>query len=136
MAQNLNEMLQEIVNRPYEQKVLGAKATLAECFDIMNRKGVDQKQSAVLVITFLAAAVAADGKFSSPERKMLKEMFGDDLEAIVKSIDKKTLDLVDQFVDTFNAAEKSNFILLAIYVMAVDDTINKDELTYLIKLMQ
>ena len=43
---------------------------------------------------------------------------------------------MDAIVDAMNATDKSKFCLLATYVLAVDDTINRDELNYLIKLMQ
>lgn len=136
MAQSVSEMLQEIVNSPYEQKVLGAQSTLVDCFDIMTGRGIDLEQAKAFIITFLAAAVAADGEFSAPERNMLRDMFDDDLEGIVGMIDREKFDMMDRFVDSLNASDKSSFILLAIYVTAVDDAINKDELTYLVKLMQ
>ena len=136
MAKSLSEMLQEIVNLPYAKKLEGAKAMLGGSYGILTKKGFDSKQATVLILTFLAAAVAADGKFSAQERNMLKDLFDDDLEGIVKIIDKDKFELMDQLVDSLSADDKSTFILLAIYVMAVDDTINKDELTYLVKLMQ
>ncbi|MBQ6234848.1 MAG: hypothetical protein IJK54_02950 [Clostridia bacterium] len=136
MAQSVSEMLQEIVNSPYEQKILGAQSTLADCFDIMTGRGIDLEQAKAFIITFLAAAAAADGEFSAPERNMLRDMFDDDLEGIVGMIDREKFDMMDRFVDSLNASDKSSFILLAIYVTAVDDAINKDELTYLVKLMQ
>ena len=136
MAKSISDMLQEIVNLPYAKKLEGAKAMLGGCYGILTKKGFDSKQATVLLLTFLAAAVASDGKFSAQERNMLKDMFDDDLEGIVNMIDKSKFELMDQLVDSLGADDKSTFILLAIYVAAVDDTINKDELTYLVKLMQ
>ena len=135
MAKDIDSLLQDIVNRSYQQKVIDAKAALSECFGILMRKGVDKQKATVVVVTFLAAAVAADGKFSQPERSLLVDIFGDDLESLVKSINKKSFDLMDQFVDTLNPIEKNMFCLLAAYVAAVDDTINRDELKYLKKLL-
>jgi hypothetical protein len=136
MAQNFSDMLQEIVNKSYEDKVEAAKAVLGECYGILTGKGYDGKNATLILVTFLAASVASDGRFTGPERSMLNDIFHDDLEGIIKKIDGKAYDMMEQIVDSFESRDKSTFCLLAIYVLAVDDTINKDELSYLAKLMQ
>ena len=136
MAQNMNEMLQEIVNMPYDRKLAGAKYALAECYGTLTKIGIDENKATMITVTFLAAAVAVDGKFTSLEKKFLKDLFSVDLENLVNSMDSKAYDAMDAIVDAMNATDKSKFCLLATYVLAVDDTINRDELNYLIKLMK
>lgn len=136
MAQNFNEMLQEIVNLPYDRKLAGAKYALADCYSALTRIGIDENKATMMTVTFLAAAVAVDGQFTSLEKKFLKDLFSVDLENLINSMDSQVYDAMDSIVDAMSATDKSKFCLLATYVLAVDDTINRDELNYLIKLMK
>ncbi len=136
MANSLSEMIQEIVNKSYEEKVMGAKLALGECFGILNRIGLEKEKSTMMLITFLTAAVAVNGEFSAPERRMLKDIFDDDFEGLVKAMDKEAFDMMNQMVDTLDGRDKASFCLLAIFILAVDDEIDVDEYKYLIKLLQ
>ena len=136
MANSLSEMIQEIVNKSYEEKVMGAKLELGECFGILNRIGLEKEKSTMMLITFLTAAVAVNGEFSAPERRMLKDIFDDDFEGLVKAMDKEAFDMMNQMVDTLDGRDKASFCLLASFILAVDDEIDVDEYKYLIKLLQ
>ena len=136
MAKNLSDMLQEIVNMSYESKLGSAKLALGDCYGSLTKLGIDGNKATMILVTFLAAAVAVDGKFTANERKFLKDLFNDDLEKLVNAMDSNAFDAMDNIVDALDATNKSKFCLLATYVLAVDDTINRDELNYLIKLMQ
>lgn len=136
MASNPNEMLQEIVDKTYDEKATLAKAVLSDCFDILKNKGFDDEETTMTIVAFLTAAIASDGQFTAPERQLLNDMIDGDLDQLVRSTDRKTYELMDRIVDMLDSTSKNKFCLLAILVMAVDDSINRDELTYLAKLMQ
>ena len=130
------DTLQNIVNKSFEEKVRGAQTALNECFAILTRHDFNKDEAAIVVLTFLSTAIASDGKFSVPEQEMIDAIFDKDISAFLKNIDSESYQLMDKLVDSLNSDEKTTFCLLAIFVAAVDDTINHDELTYIIKLME
>lgn len=135
MSDKFDAMLQEIVNYDYPQLLAGAKATLADAFQIFSRFG-NKDQATAGVIGFLASAIAIDNSFSAKEQQLIKDLFGDvDFMSILRTINADTINTLDKIVDSLPAEDKSTLCLLAIYVLAVDEHINKEEYRYLMTLI-
>ena len=140
MANAFDELFQSTVDMSYEEKVQMATIALGKCFAILKKQELDDEYALQFIVSFLATAVAADGVFTEPEKRMIRDVFSEDqvdmIDTLVKFTDEEGFEGMDQFVDSLDAEEKKDFCLLAIFIAAVDDTIKKDELGYIVKLMQ
>ena len=128
-------MLQDVVNQEYDQILLGAKSVLGDAIDILKRRLDDEQINSVLIY-FIASAIAIDGTFTAQEKKFINDLFGNvDFMELLKTVDLTVTGAMDEVVDSLNDEEKSTLCLLAIYILAVDENINKDEYKYLNKLL-
>jgi hypothetical protein len=135
MADKFDDLLQEFVNLDYSELLAGAKTGLSEAIRIFSRFGSKEGTTAA-VVSFLASAIAVDGSFSALEQKLIRDLFGDvDFMGILKTVDSKMIETVDSLVDSLPDDDKYNLCTFAIYILAVDEHITKEEYRYLNKLL-
>lgn len=140
VANTFDEILRKAVDLSYDERVQTAKSTLEKCLGILKKQGLDDEYAIQFIVSFLAASIAADGKFTESEQQMIRDTFDDrsvsSIDVLVQYTDEECFEGMDQFVDSLDAAEKTDFCMLAVFVAAADDTVNEEELRYLVKLMQ
>jgi hypothetical protein len=133
-----NEMLQDIVNKDYEEIVDLAKSAMANISE--NLKGsVDDDGIATLIYGALGATMVVDGSFSSLEQKFISDM-GLDVDGMFNflqsiSKDEAYLDSFDKMVDSCNQETKSAMLVLVCAIAAIDERISVEETGLIRKLL-
>ena len=134
---SLNELLQEMVNKDYEELVIQAKAAMVHVMP--SCKAVDKDHNGILMLTTLIlTAIAADGVMTALERKMLGEVTGLDakgVDTMISLYDSRMVDLADHFVDNMGDAVKAHALMLVLAFIAVDEKISKEEVRLVHKLL-
>jgi hypothetical protein len=134
---SLNELLQEMVNKDYEELVAQAQRAMVEVMP--SCKAVDKDHNGILMLTTLIlTAVAADGVLTGLERKMLGEVTGLDDKAVdtmISMYDSRMVDLADHFVDKLGTDVKADALMLITAIAAVDEKISREETGLIKKLM-
>lgn len=134
---SLNELLQEMVNKDYNELVALAQRAMVEVMP--SCKAVDKDHNGILMLTTLIlTAVAADGVLTGLERKMLGEVTGLDDKAVdtmISMYDSRMVDLADHFVDNMGSDVKSHALMLILAFVAVDEKISKEEIRLVHKLL-
>ena len=135
MHGNLNELMQSIVDLEYPQLLARAKTSLTDACNIFTRFS-GEAQAGKYVFSFLATAIAVDGKFSELEQRFIRDLFGDDdLQRFMEKADETGADAIDQIVDSLSAEDKMSLCLFAAYIIAVDGRVHINEYDYLKKLV-
>ena len=137
---SLSELLKKYVNTDYDELLALAnynfgffKETLDKAF------GKDDAATAVMVI--FSACTGVDGKLTQLEYKFIRDFTETDVDydtvlAMVSALgDAKGRELADKIVDALNDDQKSNLLSFCLCFLAVDETISRDEIDFLIKLM-
>lgn len=134
---NLNEILQDMVNKEYDELLGIAKLTLKDILPAC--KAVDKDNDGVLMLSaILLSAVGADGTLSVKERQFLRDLlnFSDEqVSNLIKLYNADMANLVDTFVDTLEGDVKTSTVLLVASICAIDETISADEISYIKKLL-
>ena len=134
---SLNEMLQEMVNKDYDELVAFAQRAMVEVMP--SCKAVDPDNNGILMLTSLIlTAVAADGVLTGLERKMLGEVTGlsnDAIDKMISMYDSRMVDLADRFVDNMGEDVKGHALMLILAFVAVDEKISKEEVRLVQKLL-
>ncbi len=134
---NFNEMMQEFVNRDYEELVKIASVAVAEVLPAC-RKADPSHDGYVLLAGILLAALNADGTLTDLERKFLYDVLDFDDETISNMLslyDDSVMELTDTFADNMGDDNKSNVIILCLCICAVDEKISREETAFLRKLL-
>ena len=139
-VEKFQNLLQEFVNKPYEElreiannALIGAMGFFAQ-FD-------KEHNGAVMVAPIMNTMLASDGKFTTLEHKLLSDLIGDiDYESAKSAIQAQSssewVDAVDKLIDACDDEMKSNLLVLVTCFAAVDHSITIDEQRYIVKLMQ
>lgn len=131
MIKELRDFLQSVVNKDYEELRDMAKIVLVQSYGILKKYG-DEKAATVTVSVFLVSVLAADGELSANERRLVRDLFGDDtVLKLVGAIDAQTYAKMNQIVDNLPNEEKAVLCHLAILVAAVDGKMDSNELSYI-----
>lgn len=135
----LNEMLQDMVNKDYEEIVGLAQSAMASISD--NLKGaIDDDGVATLIYGALGATMVVDGSFSSLEQKFISDM-GLDVDAMFNflqsiSNDADYLESFDRMVDSCDQDTKSAMLVLVCAIAAIDEKISVEETRLIRKLLE
>lgn len=135
----LNEILQDFVNEPYESLVGIAKASIANLAPIFAKIAEDGKP-AKFIIPFFATSLAVDGKLSELEYKFVCDVFFDMPYEEVKQLvqmhySEKMVSMVDQLIDSCPVELKSQLVTLCCAFLAVDETISREEVAFVQRLL-
>ena len=135
----LNQILQDFVNEPYENLVSMAKSAIGELTPIFNEIAKDGN-GAKFVVPFFATSLAVDGRLSELEYKFVCDIFGDmsynDVKALVEShYSDDMIALIDGLADSCPVELKSKLVTLCCCFLAVDETISRDEVAFVKRLL-
>lgn len=137
---DFNELMQSYVNLPYEELVSKAQndlALLAPVFDEASEDGNGSSNLFPIILTCLAV----DGKYTVLEYKFLEDVFGrelsyDETKKMVNGFyDESAQDALDKLIDSCSTELKSVLLDLCTCVMAVDETLDVNELKFIQKLI-
>ena len=137
LKEQFDKEVEKINGMSYEDKVTGTQIALDMCAASLIKMGLELKDVAFLVLSFVAAVVTVDGDFSLKEKDMLKEVFGESqVEDFVKNSKRWERRSLDKIIDSMPNEDKVHFVGLATYVAAVDGDVSKKELRYLHRLFE
>ncbi len=128
------ELMQKYVNEDYNTLVGIAKGSLVEALPALEKVFPDQENgSAITVAIILLGAVGADGTLTVKERQFIKDLLGLDdaaLDNIIKLYTGKEQEAVKALVNVVDNDTKINIINICACIVACDETITGDELSF------
>lgn len=137
---SLNQLLQRYVNMSYDELLDLAKYSLSQFLDtLMDGTGSEGASKIVAVIT--AACLGADGKLSALENKFFNDLLDcdDSYAANLDFVQNLGTDearvLVDGLVDSLSSDEKAAAVSFCLCFLAVDETISRDEVAFINRLI-
>ena len=137
---NLNQLLQKYVNMSYEELLDMAKFSLSQFLDVLlENSGADGASKVCAVMT--AACLGADGKLSALEHKFFNDLLNSDDSydenlAFVQSLGtEEARELVDGMVDAMSSDHKAAAVSFCLCFLAVDETITRDEVAFINRLI-
>ena len=139
---SLNELLQDYVNKSYDELLAFARLSLNDLVDDFKQifDGPDGAAQACMVI--VSACLGADGKVSALEHKFLNDLLGSnndlaDTQAMVDALGTdEARELTDRLADSLSTDKKTKLLLFCLSFMAVDETISRDEVSFVLKLIE
>lgn len=135
-----NALMQEYVDKSYNELYEIASQSLAIAMDVFNKIAKDGN-GAPYVVLFLSTTLAIDGKFTELEYKFLNDLLGGGVDynsakANVQShYNDEAFDLADKVIDSCPQDMKTVLLMLVTCVAAVDKTITVEEARYIAKLL-
>lgn len=137
---NFNELMQTYVNMPYSELVGRAQNTLVKLIPVFDNASSDGNGSKALFHLILTS-IAVDGQFTSLEFDFLKDVFLQDIsyndakDMVASYYSDHAQDALDTFIDKLDDDTRAQLLELATCAIAVDETINKDEVKFITKLI-
>lgn len=136
----LNEFLQDFVNEPYEKLVGMAQQSIADLLPVFNNIAEDG-QGSKFVVTFIGTSLAVDGKLSDLEYKFVCDVLGggftyDEVKQLAGAhYNADIINAIDGLVDACSVELKSALITFCCCFLAVDETISREEVAFVQKLL-
>jgi uncharacterized tellurite resistance protein B-like protein len=137
------ELMQQFVNMSYNQLLSTANQAFAELSEHLEEyfEGApDYSTRALLMLT--ASCLGIDGTLSPLERRFINDLLNarhssESLnELITAYCNNESVELVDRLADTLDSDGKTSLLVLAICILSVDETISREEVTLIKKLLQ
>lgn len=137
----LKELMQDYVNMSYNDLLNLARKNYANFIGTL-RGFFDSDETiaqAILVVT--SSCLSADGKLSNSEYAFIKELLGlqQDYETLTRVTaalgDAKGRELADQLADALDTESKAEFLSFCLCIVAIDETISRDEIAFINKLL-
>ena len=139
---DLNQILQDIVNEPYESLVGMARQAIAELRPhFIKMAGGDEDKMATVFVGYIMASLAADGKFTQKEYEFVCDVMQvqytyEEVKELVKTgLNSEILSSLDSLFDDLPQELRSKTLLLCATFMAVDETISREEVALIHKLL-
>ena len=139
MSNDFKEVLQRIVNMPFEDKI-GLALTAIKNLAPELTKRFDKDKATILILTIFSTSVAADGKLTKEEFVLVKAFLS---AAGAEIPDEKLVEMLadlsgNDAYTAINALSKglsvdgqANLVSLVAAVCAIDDRINPSEVAFL-----
>ena len=137
---SLNQLMQNYVNMSYEELLGLAQFSLSKFIGtIVDEAGAQTASKIVAVMT--AACLGADGKLSALENKFFNDLldcddsYADNLAFVQSMGDDEARELVDGLVDRLSDEEKAAAVSFCLCFLAIDETITRDEVAFINRLV-
>ena len=136
----LNELLQDYVNLSYNQLLNIANRNFEKIAPFFSRLAPDGNCAKYLV-PILGAALAVDGKLSQLEYRFMNDFLGgglsydDVLQLAQDNYNAAAMEYTDKVVDALSGDERTALLSLCLCIMAVDETISREEVAFIKKLI-
>ena len=137
----LREYLQDLVNESYENLVACACDALVNLLDRLNQLGFNEEEnSSFVVLLYIASSIASDGKITELEKKFLKDVIkiSDEQIDILFNLgsDPELVQTLDNIFDLHDNEVCVNVLMIVSCLVAIDETINRDEIAFIEKLLE
>jgi hypothetical protein len=139
-----NTLLQEYVNMSYEELVSMANRNLHDLFPALEKFFEDypgEDPTTNIVVMILANCLGADNKLTTLECRFVNEI----LEAnhsyetlrsmIIAHCNADAEEILDNLVDALDSKATSTLLSFCLCLLAVDETISRDEVAFFTRLM-
>ena len=136
----LDEILQDYVNLPYSDLLAIANKSLGDLVNALGNNDADDEMKAKVLMTLTAACLDVDGKVSRLEHKFICDILEqendyDELCDLVASLgDSEGRDLIDELLDTCPDM-KSPALAFCLCLLSIDETITREEVAFIKKLI-
>ncbi|MBP3395890.1 MAG: hypothetical protein J6L87_01835 [Clostridia bacterium] len=133
----LNQLLQNYVNMSYDELLSQANHSLSQFINTLGSAESASKICAVIT----AACLGVDGKLTSLESKFLNDLLDSDhsydsnLDFVQSLSGDEACKLVDELVDSLSADAKAAVVSFCLCFLAVDETISRDEVAFVYRLI-
>lgn len=135
-----NEIMQGFVNMSYEDLVTKATKDLGILMPFFAQYD-EEHNGAAFVFPFMCVCLAVDGQFTDKEAQFYSDIMGQEIpydqakEVVQMHYSDDMNDLADRLVDSSDDEVKAVLLDLACCILAVDETIDSEELTFIKKLI-
>ena len=135
-----NEIMQDYVNLPYSDLLNIAKTSLVELMDALEKNVDKQDTRANAVLILISACIGVDGRFSELEYKFVCDILGQQhdyngLKNMIAGLgNSEGRDVIDEFLDSCTEIKKPA-LAFCLCFLAVDETITREEVAFLNKLL-
>ena len=138
---DFNELLQQYVNQSYDDLLGLAKYSLSKVSEEITTifDGTEEASKVLMVVT--AACYGADSRLTTLEYTFLKDLLESDsdynsMKSMIEALGgSDAMELTDQLVDSLSADGKAALVSFCICLLAVDETISRDEVAFIAQLM-
>lgn len=143
MNNEFRDVLQQIVNLSYEQKVGLAASSISDLIPELKKLFGDKEVSAI-IMAIISTAIAADGQLAPEEYAFAKALFGaagmemsdEDLVKTIKIYSTDSgYDIVRNVSKVLPSDVKSKLVTGVAAICAIDNTIDKNEIAFLTTLL-
>ena len=136
---DLNELLQDYVNLDYNSLLSIANNSLSEIMPIFNELA-DDGNGAKFLLPFICTSLAVDGKLSKIEYKFVCDLIGDmDYDVVLSNVQEhysdSSVELVDNMCDACPDDLKTSLLAFCLAFLAVDETISREEVAFIKRLL-
>ena len=140
MANTFNDLLQDFVNKSYEELVSIANGALEVIVEGLNKVS-GEANAADLILPFIATTLAVDGQYTQLEHNFLNAVIDGSLtyeegkNCMQAYYNVEMFELVDKMIDACGQELKNAFVIFCLCFAAVDETITREEGAYIAKLL-
>lgn len=136
---DLSELLQDYVNLDYNSLLAIANNSLSEIMPVFNELA-DDGNGAKFVLPFICTSLAIDGKLSKIEYKFVCDLIGDmDYDVVLSNVQEhysdSSVEFVDNVCDACPDALKTSLLAFCLAFLAVDETISREEVAFIKRLL-
>lgn len=137
-----NELMQRFVDMSYDKLLSTANQAFADLsahFEDFFDRDPDSSARALLLLT--ATCLGADNTLSKLEYRFINDLLNadhsyEDLLSMVKGVNgDEAVGMIDKLTDTLEGDARASLLALALCILAVDETISRDEVAFIKKLM-
>lgn len=135
---NLNEFLQDYVNKSYDELLFHARYSLSELVEPLTSIFGTTEDAAQVSLIIISACVGIDGKITGLENKFIGDLTGNpgDYSDMVANLSgEKARELTDGLVDSLSGDLKSYLTIFCLCFLAVDETISREEVAFIQRLI-
>ena len=135
-----NEIMQDYVNLPYPNLLSIANESLGNLVDALSDNDADDDMKAKVVMMLTAASFGVDGRLSKLEHRFICDILEqendyEEFSEFVMSLgDSESRDIIDELLDTCPDM-KSHALAFCLCLLAVDETITREEVAFIKKLI-
>ena len=139
---NFNELMQRFVNESYDGLLTLANSAFADLSEHLKKffhNAPDYPAQSILLLT--ATCLGADGKLTALEHRFVNDLLDanhsyDSLSSTVSQLySAESIETVDKLTDSLDASARASLLTLALCLLAVDETITRDEAAFVAKLI-
>ena len=139
---NFNELLQNYVDKSYGELLGIAQLSFKDFAPCLSDMFDGSEGAAKALMVIVSSCLGTDGKITALENKFLNELMGTDsdyettLAMATVFGDAEGRELTDKLADVLPDDKKAALLSFCLCFLAVDETITRDEVAFVYKLME